>query len=95
MLPSVTNLSIIEEDTVLTITPIINFGIPRAINITWLQDGQVLDDDDPRVTISSEGVLTLTSISISSEGVYTIVVSNVNGAANDSIQVELSERELA
>jgi hypothetical protein len=78
----------VEIDITLTITPTIDFGSPRA-NIGWSRDGQILATSDPRVTISSDGVLTVSSVNKSDEGLYTIVVSNTYGASNDSVAVTI------
>ena len=59
----------------LTISPIINFGIPKA-TVTWSRNGQALDPNNPRVSISSEGVLTVTGVQLNDTGVYTVTVSN-------------------
>jgi hypothetical protein len=73
--------------TNLTITPNITFGAPRA-NVTWLKDGQVLEVSDRRVNISNEGALTVTGIDASDGGIYTVMVTNIYGAANASVQVQ-------
>ena len=60
----------------LTISPIINFGIPKA-TVTWSRNGQVLDPNNPRVSISSGGVLTVTGVQANDTGVYTVTASNI------------------
>ena len=60
----------------LTISPIINFGIPKA-TVTWSRNGQALDPNNPRVSISSEGVLTVIGVQANDTGVYTVTASNI------------------
>ena len=60
----------------LTISPIINFGIPKA-TVTWSRNGEALDPKNPRVSISSEGVLSVTGVQANDTGVYTVTASNI------------------
>ena len=60
----------------LTISPIINFGYPKA-TVTWSRNGEALDHKNPRVSISSEGVLTVTGVQANDTGVYTVTASNI------------------
>ena len=60
----------------LTISPIINFGIPKA-TVTWSRNGQALNPNNPRVSISSGGVLTVTGVQATDTGVYTVTASNI------------------
>ena len=60
----------------LTISPTIHFGIPEA-TVTWSRKGQVLDLNDPRITISSGGALTVTDIQANDSGVYTVTALNI------------------
>ena len=69
------------DETTLIIFPAITFGNPRA-NVSWLFDGEVLDPITDFVTISDEGVLTVTNFV---EGSYTVLISNIYGTFNDTI----------
>ena len=60
----------------LTISPTIHFGIPEA-TLAWSWNGLVLDSDDLRVDISSEGILTVTGVQENDTGVYTVTASNI------------------
>ena len=60
----------------LTISPTIHFGIPEA-TVTWSRNGQLLDPNDLRVTISNEGDLTVTDVQANDAGVYTVIASNI------------------
>ena len=60
----------------LTISPIINFGYPKA-TVNWSRNKQALHPNNPRVSISSGGVLTVTGVQANDTGVYTVTASNI------------------
>ena len=67
---------------ILTISPTINLGLPEA-TVTWSRNGQALDLSDPRISISSGGILTVNDVRVSDRGVYTLTASNI--AAPDGV----------
>lgn len=78
---------------ILTIPPNITFGLPRA-TVVWSLNGQTLTSGDPRVDISSEGVLMVASVQESDGGNYTLTVSNNFGTDSSSVRVTIN-REYA
>ena len=73
-----------------TITPTIDFGVPRA-SIMWSVGGQLVDISDPRIEISSEGDLMIRDAQTSDSGEYTVTAYNSAGTDMDSIQVIIGE----
>ena len=65
-----------QVNDTLTISPIINFGVPKA-TVTWSRNRQALDPNNPRVSISSGGVLTVTGLQSNDTGVYTVTATNI------------------
>ena len=78
--------------TSLTISPTITLGLPLA-DVTWARSNQgndqVLDRNDPRVTISSGGVLTVTDVMAGDRGVYTVTASNIAAPSGVTASVEV------
>ena len=70
-----------------TISPVIALGLPKA-TLTWSRNGEDVDPNDPRVNISSEGVLTVTDIQTSDTGIYTVTASNI--AAPDGVMASVN-----
>ena len=56
--------------------------------MTWSRNGEDLDPNDPRVNISSEGVLTVTDPQANDRGVYTVIASNI--AAPDGVMASVN-----
>ena len=69
------------------ISPVITPGLPEA-TVTWSRNGEDLDPSDPRLDISSKGVLTVTGIQPSDRGVYTVTASNI--AASDGVMASVN-----
>ena len=80
---------------VLTISPTINLGLPEAI-VTWSRNGQALDLSDPRISISSGGILTVNDVRVSDRGVYTVTVTNIAApdGVMDSVLVSVDCKQL-
>ena len=76
----------------LTISPTITLGLPLA-DVTWARSNQgndqVLDRNDPRVTISSGGVLTVTDVVASDRGEYTVTASNIAAPSGVTASVQV------
>jgi len=82
-----TSVMVSKGDTLtLNATSSNNFGLPRA-TIRWLHNQVELDRDDPRVTISDNGVLQLTNLQTSDRGIYTVEAINSEGTATESATV--------
>ena len=77
-----------ELNSNLAISPTIHIS---EVTVNWSKNGRILDPNDSRVSISSEGVLTVTTVQASDRGVYTVTASNtarpdgVNASVNVGI----------
>ena len=56
----------------------------------WSRNGEDLDPSDPRINISTRGVLTVTDVQANDTGVYTITASNIAAPNGVKARVKVS-----
>ena len=56
--------------------------------ITWLQNGQMINNDDRR-TVSLDGSLHIAQMTVSDQGTYTCKAKNLNGESQASTFVSV------